>query len=252
MSRLIQSSPSAGKAIAQIEAAMTVRRIFGEPIENDGIKVLPVARVAGGAGGGAGDGKSRGWGGGFGVISEPLGVFVIDGVGARRVPVARRNLLFSAVAQPTEFLRELLFNAAATRARATTQTAPTKATVPKKRPGRRVPRGGEHPLAQTRLRSWHPPKDGSSATSFDGRQRRSRRVRLNQEVHDMSAIEPAAPAGYQLEPTAAQVVSPGRSVQVMRHHPLALFFLIAQPAVRVHARTATGRIRIVRATASGA
>jgi hypothetical protein len=42
MSTLIQSSPTAGKAIAQIEAAMTVRRIFGEPIENHGVTVLPV------------------------------------------------------------------------------------------------------------------------------------------------------------------------------------------------------------------
>jgi uncharacterized spore protein YtfJ len=145
MSTLIQSSPSASKAIAQIEAAMTVRRVFGEPTESHGVTVLPVARVAAGAGGGAADGKSRGWGGGFGVLSEPLGVFVIDAAGARWVPVAARNLLFSVAAQPVELLRRLLFNAAATRSRATTQagnTAPTKATVPKMRPARRVPRDG--------------------------------------------------------------------------------------------------------------
>jgi uncharacterized spore protein YtfJ len=49
MSGLIQSSPTAGKAIAQIEAAMTARRVFGDPIEKDGITVLPVGRVIPGA-----------------------------------------------------------------------------------------------------------------------------------------------------------------------------------------------------------
>ena len=144
MSTLIQSSPSADKAIAQIEAAMTVRRVFGEPTESHGVTVLPVARVAAGAGGGAADGKSRGWGGGFGVLSEPLGVFVIDGAGARWVPVAARNLLFSVAARPIELLRKLLFSAGAIHSRRTPRagkTAPTKTKVPKKGPARRVPRG---------------------------------------------------------------------------------------------------------------
>jgi uncharacterized spore protein YtfJ len=139
MSRLIQSSPSAGKAIAQIEAAMTASSVFGDPVEKHGITVLPVGRVIAGAGRGGGDGKRRGWGAGFGVISEPLGVYVIDGAGARWVPVAARNFLFSVAAQPIELLRRVLFSAAATRSRPTSQpgnTAPTKARVPKKRPAR--------------------------------------------------------------------------------------------------------------------
>jgi uncharacterized spore protein YtfJ len=145
MSRLIQSGPTAGKAIAQIEAAMTAGSVFGDPIEKHGITVLPVGRVIAGAGRGGGDGKSRGWGAGFGVISEPLGVYVIDGAGAQWVPVAARNLLFAAAAQPIELLRKLLFSAAAIHSRPTPRagnTAPTKAKVPKKRPVGRVPRGG--------------------------------------------------------------------------------------------------------------
>ena len=34
----------------------TVRRVFGEPVENGGIVVIPVAKVAGGGGGGSGTG----------------------------------------------------------------------------------------------------------------------------------------------------------------------------------------------------
>jgi uncharacterized spore protein YtfJ len=135
MSTLIQSSPTAGKAIAQIDAAMTARRVFGDPIENHGITVLPVGRVIAGAGRGGGNGRSRGWGGGFGVISEPLGVFVIDGTGARWVPVAARNLLFSAIAQPIELLRKLLSKATGTPSQSATQdgnAGVTKARVRKK------------------------------------------------------------------------------------------------------------------------
>lgn len=63
--------------------AMTVRRVFGEPYERDGVTVIPVASVTGGGGGGTGqdgDGVS-GAGGGFGIRARPVGAYVIrDGV----------------------------------------------------------------------------------------------------------------------------------------------------------------------------
>ncbi len=63
---------------------MTVRRVYGEPIEKDGVTVIPAANVRGGGGGGSGQGpqgQGRGWGGGFGVSASPAGAFVIkDGV----------------------------------------------------------------------------------------------------------------------------------------------------------------------------
>jgi uncharacterized spore protein YtfJ len=64
---------------------MTVRRVFGEPIERDGVTIIPAASVGGGGGGGGGEGPERqggrGWGGGFGVGARPAGVYVIrDGV----------------------------------------------------------------------------------------------------------------------------------------------------------------------------
>jgi uncharacterized spore protein YtfJ len=59
----------------------TVRRVFGDPIEKDGLTIIPVAMVAGGGGGGNGpadDGDSAANGGaGFGGLARPAGVFVV-------------------------------------------------------------------------------------------------------------------------------------------------------------------------------
>jgi uncharacterized spore protein YtfJ len=55
--------------------AISVRRVYGEPIEHDGLKVIPVAKVGGGGGGG-GDNQENG-GGGFGLGAKPVGVYVI-------------------------------------------------------------------------------------------------------------------------------------------------------------------------------
>jgi len=60
--------------------AMSVRRVFGDPIERDGVTVVPVASVSGGGGGGeGGDEGSEGTGGGFGLRARPVGVYVIRG-----------------------------------------------------------------------------------------------------------------------------------------------------------------------------
>jgi len=58
-----------------VRDAISVRRVFGEPIERDGVVVVPVARVSGGGGGG-GDKDDNG-GGGFGLSGRPAGVYVI-------------------------------------------------------------------------------------------------------------------------------------------------------------------------------
>jgi uncharacterized spore protein YtfJ len=66
--------------IAQARDAITVKRVFGEPYEKDGVTVIPAARVRGGAGGGGGEdaeGKGRGSGGGFGITAHPVGAFMI-------------------------------------------------------------------------------------------------------------------------------------------------------------------------------
>jgi len=59
----------------------TVRRVFGDPIEKDGVVIIPVASVSGGGGGGTGtsadEGGEEGEGGGFGGTARPAGVFVV-------------------------------------------------------------------------------------------------------------------------------------------------------------------------------
>ena len=63
------------------EDAYTVRRVFGDPIEKDGVTVIPVAAVSGGGGGGSGPesegSDAEGGGGGFGGMARPAGVFVV-------------------------------------------------------------------------------------------------------------------------------------------------------------------------------
>jgi uncharacterized spore protein YtfJ len=59
--------------------SITVKRVYGDPYEKDGLTVIPAAVVGGGGGGGAGhDEKGQeGEGGGFGVTGRPAGAFVI-------------------------------------------------------------------------------------------------------------------------------------------------------------------------------
>ena len=68
--------PNVDEMWAGVQEAMTVRRVFGEPIEHDGVTIVPAAHVRGGAGGG-GDSDGDG-GGGFGLSATPVGVYVIE------------------------------------------------------------------------------------------------------------------------------------------------------------------------------
>jgi uncharacterized spore protein YtfJ len=60
-----------------------VANVFGDPIMQDGVTIIPVARVEGRGGGGGGRGPAqdgqtrRGRGGGFGLSTKPAGVFVV-------------------------------------------------------------------------------------------------------------------------------------------------------------------------------
>lgn len=61
--------------------AVTVKRVYGEPYERDGLTVIPAATVTGGGGGGQGHDPQgqEGEGGGFGVTGRPAGAYVIKG-----------------------------------------------------------------------------------------------------------------------------------------------------------------------------
>ena len=64
----------------QARDALTVKRVFGEPYEKDGVTIIPAARVQGAAGGGSGEdpqGQGKGSGGGFTMTARPVGAFVI-------------------------------------------------------------------------------------------------------------------------------------------------------------------------------
>lgn len=65
-----------------IRDLLTVKRVFGDPYEVDGVMVIPVASVRGGGGGGVGtgaEGESTGSGSGvgYGLSARPLGVYVV-------------------------------------------------------------------------------------------------------------------------------------------------------------------------------
>jgi uncharacterized spore protein YtfJ len=66
--------------IAQAQDTLTVKRVFGEPYEKNGVTIIPAARVQGGAGGGQGEdpkSQGKGSGSGFGMTARPVGAFVL-------------------------------------------------------------------------------------------------------------------------------------------------------------------------------
>jgi uncharacterized spore protein YtfJ len=93
MSQTILEPAGALQQLREIVEGAVTGHIFGTPIEQDGMIVLPVAKVGGGGGGGggsaptpskpgsgpapAGANVANGGGGGLGLAGKPLGVFVI-------------------------------------------------------------------------------------------------------------------------------------------------------------------------------
>ena len=81
--------------IERIQQALASAHVFGDPVERDGVLILPVLRVRGGGGGGegsrtpasgrgseesvdSGSGSGSGSGGGFGLDAHPVGVYVLQ------------------------------------------------------------------------------------------------------------------------------------------------------------------------------
>ena len=88
--------------------ALSVQRVFGEAYELDGVTLIPVARVSGGAGGGAGRGtdddqEGSGFGSGFRLRAEPVGVYEIHDTGVEWRPtldidrVVKRSQVLAAI-----------------------------------------------------------------------------------------------------------------------------------------------------------
>jgi len=71
--------------LARAGDQLSVRRVFGDVIERDGVVVVPVAVAFGGGGGGTGPGD-QGEGGGFGGMVRGIGVYEIRDSRVRFVP----------------------------------------------------------------------------------------------------------------------------------------------------------------------
>jgi uncharacterized spore protein YtfJ len=63
------------EAVSQAKDVINVRRVYGEPYQENGLTIIPAAKVTGGGGGG-GDTDGNG-GAGFGVRAVPAGAWVI-------------------------------------------------------------------------------------------------------------------------------------------------------------------------------
>lgn len=92
---------------ARIRELIGTHKVFGEPIEQDGTIVIPVAKVSGGGGGGSGNDpeKGQGFGGGLGWGSRPTGVYLLragevvwkPAVDVNRVVLAAAAVLITAL-----------------------------------------------------------------------------------------------------------------------------------------------------------
>jgi uncharacterized spore protein YtfJ len=79
------------RVIEDARETMSVERVFGAPIERDGITLIPAAAVRGGSGGGsseASDEAPSGSGMGFGMTARPVGAYRIQGGQVDWVPAA--------------------------------------------------------------------------------------------------------------------------------------------------------------------
>lgn len=82
-----------GELFTMIKDAISVRKVYSEPIERDGVVVVTAASVGGGGGAGHSDDQkgSQGEGGGFGLGGAPTGAYVIKDGNVRWVPAVDVN-----------------------------------------------------------------------------------------------------------------------------------------------------------------
>jgi uncharacterized spore protein YtfJ len=67
--------PNIDELLQGARDAITVKRVYGDPIEAEGVTIVPAAVVRGGGGGG-GDDENNG-GAGFGLHARPAGAWVL-------------------------------------------------------------------------------------------------------------------------------------------------------------------------------
>ena len=78
------------RLVGQVGGYAGAKAVFGDPVERDGVTVIPVARVRWGFGGGGGASpEGSGSGGGGGVGADPIGYIEVTASGATFRPVPR-------------------------------------------------------------------------------------------------------------------------------------------------------------------
>lgn len=87
------------EALGAARDALSVKRVYAEPYEKDGLTVIAAAAVTGGAGGGSGtDPKGQqGEGGGYGANARPVGAYVIKGGQVNWQPAIDPNRIITMV-----------------------------------------------------------------------------------------------------------------------------------------------------------
>jgi uncharacterized spore protein YtfJ len=85
--------------MTQATKPIDAKMVYGEPVEKDGVVVIPAAKVTAGGGGGNGEDKrgQRGEGGGLGLVARPAGAFIIKDGNARWEPAVDINRVFAAI-----------------------------------------------------------------------------------------------------------------------------------------------------------
>jgi uncharacterized spore protein YtfJ len=76
--------------VSRVGGQARVQAVFGDPVERNGVTVIPVARVRWGVGGGGGAApEGSGSGGGGGAAADPIGYIEITSTGASFRPIAQ-------------------------------------------------------------------------------------------------------------------------------------------------------------------
>jgi uncharacterized spore protein YtfJ len=75
--------------LAETKDLLTVKKVFGEPYQSNGVTFIPAASVRGGMGSGEGEGSDTapaGRGGGMGITARPIGAYRIKGDDVSWIP----------------------------------------------------------------------------------------------------------------------------------------------------------------------
>jgi uncharacterized spore protein YtfJ len=95
----VEEEMNVAEVFSTAKEMATVRRVYAEPYEKNGVTVIPAAWVSGGAGGGSGHDEKggEGEGGGLGVKGRPAGAYVIRGDEVTWRPAIDPNRLIAVV-----------------------------------------------------------------------------------------------------------------------------------------------------------